>query len=361
LGNYPAWQAGFAREQRHPEARSPVTDISLSRSSLSTGDSIATPSGLAVGVDIGGTKISAGIVTASGEVLRYERQPLLNVLDESSTTTIVDELVDSLLQDYPNVSGIGIGCAGFVEWPSGIVRYAANSAYRGYLIRDHVAGRTGMRTVIDNDANVAMWAEHCVGAAKGHRIAVGLTVGTGIGGGACLDGQILRGSSGLGLEIGHIVVDPRGPRCGCGNVGCLESRVSGTALARRAREAAAGAGGEHLIEIAGSPENVSGETVFAAASQGDKLALALYDEMGFWLGIGIACLVTLFDPTVVVLGGGMMAAGELLLRPTRESLAEHVYARSNRRLPSLCQAKAGSRAGVVGAALLAFDGAHSSR
>src|SRR5690242_12724855 len=227
LGPLSSVASGFAQEQRHPEARSPVTDISLSRSSLGTGDSTATPSGLAIGVDIGGTKISAGIVTASGEVLRYERQPLLNVLDESSTTTIVDELVSSLLQDYPEVSGIGIGCAGFVEWPSGIVRYAANSSYRGYLIRDHVAGRTGIRTVIDNDANAAVWAEYCVGAAKGHRMAVGLTVGTGIGGGACLDGQILRGSSGLGLEIGHVTVDPKGPHCGCGNMGCLESRVSG--------------------------------------------------------------------------------------------------------------------------------------
>jgi glucokinase len=312
-------------------------------------------------VDIGGTKISAGVVTISGEVLRYEWRPLLNVLDESSTTTIVDDLVDSLLQDYPNVSGIGIGCAGFVEWPSGIVRYAANSSYRGYLIRDHVANRTGIRTVIDNDGNAATWGEYCVGAAKGHRIAVGLTVGTGIGGGACLDGQILRGSSGLGLEIGHVAVDPKGPRCGCGNMGCLESKVSGTALARRAREAAATVGGDRLAEIAGSPENITGETVFAAAGQGDKLALALYDEMGFWLGIGIACLVTLFDPTVVVLGGGMMTAGELLLCPARESLAEHVYARSSRQMPSLCPAKAGSRAGVVGAALLTLEGVHSSR
>ena len=338
-----------------------MTDISLSRSSLSTGDSAATPSDLAVGVDIGGTKISAGIVTASGKVLRYEERPLLNVLDESSTTTIVDELVLALLQDYPDVSGIGIGCAGLVEWPSGVVRYAANSSYRGYLIRDHVERRTGMRTVIDNDGNVAAWAEYCVGAAKGHPIVVALTVGTGIGGGACLDGQIFRGSSGLGLEIGHVVVDPKGPRCGCGNRGCLESRVSGTALARRAREAATAVGGEHLIEIAGTPENITGEMVFAAASQGDELAVALYDEMGFWLGIGIASLVTVFDPTIVVLGGGMMAAGELLLRPTRESLAKHVYARSNRQLPSLCPAKAGSRAGVVGAALLAFDGAHSPK
>jgi len=333
-----------------------VTDSSLSRSSLSKGGSAAAPSGLAVGVDIGGTKISAGVVTSSGEVLRYERRPMPKVVDEPSTTALVDELVDSLLQDHPQVDGIGIGCAGLVEWPSGVVRYAANSRYRGYMIRDHVACRTGIRTVIENDGNVAAWAEYRVGVAKGHRVAIALTIGTGIGGGACLDGRIFRGSSGLGLEIGHIVVDPQGPSCGCGNNGCLEARVSGTALARRAKEAAAAPGGERLVELADGAGIVTGEAVFAAARQGDEVALALCNEMGFWLGIGVASLVTLFDPTIVVFGGGMMAAGELLLRPTRESLAKHVYACANRQLPSLHLAKVGDQAVLIGAALLALDG-----
>jgi glucokinase len=306
-------------------------------------------------VDIGGTKISAGIVTGSGEVLRYERRSMPKVVDESSTSVMVDDLVDSLLPDYPDVSGIGIGCAGLVEWPSGVVRFAANSTYREYMIRDHIARRTGIRTVIDNDGNVAAWAEYRAGAARGHRVAITLTVGTGIGGGACLDGQLFRGSSGLGLEVGHVIVDPTGPRCGCGNNGCLEAMVSGTALARRGREAAAATGGQFLAELAGSAGNVTGEAVFAAAEQGDEVALALYDEMGFWLGIGIAGLVTLFGPTIVVLGGGMMAAGELLLRPARESLAKHVYARSVREIPPLRPARAGARAVVVGAALLALD------
>jgi glucokinase len=330
-----------------------VTDSSSSPSSFS-GDGPAT--GKAIGVDIGGTKISAGLVTSAGEVLRYERRRAPKTVDESSTTAIVDELVDSLLRDHPHVDGIGIGCAGLVEWPSGVVRYAANSSYRGYMIRDHVSRKTGIRTVIENDANAAALAECRVGAAKGHRVAVALTVGTGIGGGACLDGQIFRGSTGLGLEIGHVVVDPQGPHCGCGNDGCLEARVSGTALARRAREVAATAAGECLLGFAGSADKLTGEAVFAAAGQGDSAALGLYDEMGFWLGIGVATLVTLFDPTVVVLGGGMMTAGELLLRPTRASLAEHVYARSSRRLPSLCLAKAGVQAVVAGAGLLALEG-----
>ena len=337
-----------------------MTDISLSRSSPSKDGSAAAASGLTLGVDIGGTKISAGVVTSSGEVLRYERRPMPKVVDEPSTTTMVDELVDSLLREYPQVDGIGIGCAGLVEWPGGAVRYAANSSYRGYMIRDHVACRTGIRTVIDNDGNVAAWAEYRVGVAKGHHIAVALTIGTGIGGGACLDGRIFRGSSGLGLEIGHIVVDPNGPRCGCGNYGCLEARVSGTALARRAKEAAAAPGGERLVELAGSAGNVTGETVFAAASQGDEVALDLCNEMGFWLGIGVASLVTLLDPTIVVFGGGMMAAGELLLGPTRESLAKHVYACSNRQLPSLLPAKVGDQAVLIGAALLAFEPARIS-
>lgn len=337
-----------------------MTDISLARSSPSKSGS-ATSCGLALGVDIGGTKISAGVVTSSGEVLRYERWPMPKIVDERATTDIVNALVDSLLRDYPQVGEIGIGCAGYVEWPSGIVRYAANSSYRGYMIRDHLANRTGLRTVIDNDGNVAAWAEYCVGAAMGHRIAVMLTAGTGIGGGACLDGQLFRGSSGLGLEIGHVIVDPGGPRCGCGNDGCLEARVSGTALAQRAKEVAATNGGKRLIELAGDVEKITGEVVFAAAGQGDKAALDLFNEMGFWLGTGVACLVTLFDPTVVVLGGGMMAAGELLLRPTRESLSEHVYALASRKLPFVYPAKTGPQAVVVGAALMALHGEVFSR
>src|SRR6202012_756067 len=138
------------------------------------------------------------------------------------------------------------------------------------------------------------------------------------------------------------------------------ARVSGTALARRAKEAAAAPGGERLVKLAGSAGNVTGETVFAAASQGDEVALDLCNEMGFWLGIGVASLVTLLDPTIVVFGGGMMAAGELLLRPTRESLAKHVYARSNRQLPSLLPAKVGDQAVLIGAALLAFEPARIS-
>jgi glucokinase len=333
-----------------------VTDISLSRSSRSLGDSAAPSADLALGVDIGGTKIAVGVVTSCGEVLRYEQQPMPRIVDESSTTAITDELVDSLLQDYPQIDRMGIGCAGLVEWPSGVVRYAANSSYRGYMIRDHLAHRTGIRTVIDNDGNVAAWAENRAGAAKGHSVAITLTIGTGIGGGACMDGRIVRGSSGLAMEIGHIIVDPKGPRCGCGHNGCLEAMVSGTALGRRAREAAAAVGGERLAELAGGFERVTGETVFSAAGQGDKAALALYDEMGYWLGVGVACLATMFDPTIVVFGGGMMTAGELLLRPTRESLAEHVYACSSRQLPSLHLARFGAQAVVVGAALLAIDG-----
>jgi glucokinase len=333
-----------------------VTDISLSRSSRSLDDSAAPSADLALGVDIGGTKIAVGVVTACGEVLRYEQQPMPRIVDESSTTAITDELVDSLLQDYPQIDRMGIGCAGLVDWPSGVVRYAANSSYRGYMIRDHLAHRTGIRTVIDNDGNVAAWAENRAGAAKGHSVSITLTIGTGIGGGACMDGRIVRGSSGLAMEIGHIIVDPKGPRCGCGHNGCLEAMVSGTALGRRAREAAAAVGGERLAELAGGFERVTGETVFSAAGQGDKAALALYDEMGYWLGVGVACLATLFDPTIVVFGGGMMTAGELLLGPTRESLAEHVYACSSRQLPSLHLARFGAQAVVVGAALLALDG-----
>jgi glucokinase len=185
-----------------------------------------------------------------------------------------------------------------------------------------------------------------------------LTVGTGIGGGLILDGRLYRGKTGIGAEVGHLTVDPTGQRvCGCRNIGCLEALASGTALGSYGREAALAEPGGMLATLAGGAERVTGETVFAAAERSDPTASALFERSGYWLGVGIACLVSLFDFELIVVGGGVtVAAGDLLLGPARASFQRYVFARQHRRLPDIVPARMGADAGWIGAALLALDG-----
>jgi glucokinase len=181
-----------------------------------------------------------------------------------------------------------------------------------------------------------------------------LTVGTGIGGGLVLGGQVYRGSAGLGAEVGHMIVDPDGDPCACGNVGCLETVASGGALGRTGREAAQADPGGRLAQLAGAPEKVTGEVVFHAAREGDPAACALFERLGFWLGVGIASLVNLFDPELVVIGGGLVATGDLLLVPARASLERYAFGLEHRELPPVVPARLGSEAGLVGAASLSL-------
>jgi glucokinase len=183
-----------------------------------------------------------------------------------------------------------------------------------------------------------------------------LTVGTGIGGGLVLGGAVFRGTAGLGGEVGHMIVAPDGDPCACGNRGCLEAMASGSALGRAAREVAAQDPGGRLATLAGGPQRVTGEIVFQAAKEGDRAALDLFQRIGHWLGIGIASLITIFDPDVVVVGGGVSTTGELLLAPARASMERYVFGRAHRELPPVAPARLGADAGLVGAASLALRG-----
>jgi glucokinase len=215
--------------------------------------------------------------------------------------------------------------------------------------------RTGLPTIVDNDANAAAWAEACFGAGAGGGDLVLLTVGTGIGGGLVLDGRLHHGEHGFGGELGHLIVAPDGDRCACGNIGCLEAMASGSTLGRLGREAAAADPGGRLAalaEAAGAP--VTGEVVFAAALEGDKVALSMFERIGHWLGVGIASLVTIFDPDLVVVGGGVAATGDLLLAPARASFDRYVHGRAHRDLPPVVPTRLGDDAGLVGAATLAL-------
>jgi glucokinase len=307
----------------------------------------------AVGIDIGGTKIAAGVVTGDGTVLDRTRVPTPPD-DEAATLAALGEVVDQLLARNPGVEAIGLGAAGLVEWPGGNARWAPHNTYRRLELRRLLHERTGLPTVVDNDANAAAWAEARFGAGAGSDDLVLVTVGTGIGGGLVLGGRLYHGVHGFAGELGHLIVDPAGDLCACGNSGCLEAMASGSTLGRLGREAAAADPGGRMATLAGRPGLVTGEVVFAAAAEGDKAALALFERVGHWLGVGIASLVTIFDPDLVVVGGGVAATGELLLAPARASFERYVHARAHRDLPPVVPARLGADAGLVGAATLAL-------
>jgi glucokinase len=309
---------------------------------------------LAVGLDIGGTKIAGGVVRADGRIVERTRVPTPQDTEAEITVDTLAKVIDELRAAQPRVEAIGVGAAGLVQWPSGLVVWAPHNPYRDLPLRRLLHERTGLPTVVDNDANAAAWAEARFGAGTGSDHMILLTVGTGVGGGLVLDGRPYRGLSGLGAEVGHMIVDPDGPPCSCGSHGCLEAMVSGTALERMGREAVLAAPESALARRVGDPELVTGPLVFDAARAGDATARGLFARMGFWLGVGIASLVTIFDPELVVVGGGMVATGDLLLGPARVSFEHYVFGPTHRTLPPVVPARLGPEAGLVGAATLAL-------
>ncbi|MFC9971628.1 ROK family glucokinase [Spirillospora sp. NPDC127200] len=314
----------------------------------------------ALAFDVGGTKISAGVVAPDGRVLDRERIATPPDAGADETVALLAGLAAGLRARHPDVAAIGVGAPGMVEWPSGRIAFAPNNAYRDLRLKERLAAETGLPVNVENDANAAAWAEARYGAGAGCRDLVVLTVGTGIGGGLVLNGALYRGRTGLGAEIGHTIVNPAGGHaCGCGATGCLEAEASGSALGRLGAEAAAEDPGGLIATLAGDAGRVTGETVFAAAQKGDATACALFDEVGTWLGVGIASMVNVFEPEKVVVGGGLAETGDHLLRPARAAFERFVFARDLRPLPELVPAALGNEAGLVGAAalaLLALDG-----
>ena len=294
----------------------------------------------AVGVDIGGTKVLAGVVDRAGVVLARARR---DTPHRSSAPAVVEdtivEAVDELRATY-DVGAVGVGAAGFVD-RAGTVLFAPHLSWRGEPLQDVLARRLGLPVVVDNDANAAAHAETRFGAARGKRHAVCVTLGTGIGGAIVVDGRVMRGAHGLAGEFGHMQVVPDGRLCECGQVGCWEQYCSGKALARAVAEAGPG------------PRPVSGPDITRAAAAGEPWALAAFDEVGRWLGVGLAGLVSAFDPEVVVVGGGLSDAGDLLLEPARSALAARTPGRGHRPDVPLLRAELGSEAGFIGAADLA--------
>jgi glucokinase len=308
---------------------------------------------LAIGVDIGGTKVSAGVVDDEGRVIDRERRATPGH-DVAETEAIIVDVVSTLAARH-DTAAVGVGAAGWIANDHATVMFSPHLAWRNEPLRDALTGRIGLPLFIENDANAAAWAEYRYGAAQGEAVIVCVTLGTGIGGGLVIGGQVYRGAFGIACEYGHMTLVPEGRLCACGNRGCWEMYASGRALARDARELVqeSPAAAARLLALAGSVAELDGPVVTAAAAEGDPAASSICTTMGRWLGRGLANLAAVLDPSVFVIGGGVSEAGELLVRPAREEFAHTLTGRGFRPTARVVQAALGPDAGMIGAADLA--------
>jgi glucokinase len=304
-----------------------------------------------IGVDLGGTKMLVGAL--QGTEVRWESR-------EASTGQSEDELVELLVREVseardarPDAAAVGLGIPATIDHDSGVAVSAVNLPLDDLPIRDLVAERTGLPVSVDNDANVAALAEHLYGAGRGTKNMVMLTIGTGIGGGLILGGEVYRGAHGAGAELGHMVIQADGPPCqgNCPNHGCIEALASGTALGREGKAAAESAPDSAIGKLLAAGETVDGKAVTEAALAGDETAIGVFELIGTRLGVACASLANIFEPEAIVVGGGVIAAGELLLEPARRELRQRALRPMNE--TAIVAATLGNDAGMIGAAALA--------
>lgn len=311
---------------------------------------------LTIGVDVGGTTVKAGLVAPDGTLWQTFSRPT-PIESADCVAAAIAEAVEVLRgKASGEVTSVGIGAAGFVDSHRATVLFAPNLPWRHEPLRDAVSHRVGLPVVVENDANAMAWGEYRFGTGRGADSLVCVTIGTGIGGGIVLGGALLRGSYGIAAEFGHVRVVADGRRCGCGNRGCWEQYCSAGALVREAQDLARvdPRGADRLLELAGGQlEDVTGEVITEAAREGDPAALECFAQVGAWLGQGLADVAATLDPSRFVIGGGVIAAGDLLLAPARRRYAESLTGRGHRPLAEIIAATLGNAAGVVGAADLA--------
>jgi len=309
---------------------------------------------LSIGVDIGGTKVAAGVVDEEGRLVEVVRGSTPTE-DVRATETVITSVVNELKARH-EVVAVGIGAAGWIASDRATVRISPHLAWRNEPLRDALSSRIGLPVTVENDANAAAWAEYRFGAAKGEPVVVCVTLGTGIGGGLVVAGTLFRGAYGVAGEWGHMCMVPGGRRCACGNRGCWEMYASGTALARDARELAevSPVAAHRLLQLVdGDATRLTGHEVRIAAQEGDPAALEIFTGMGRRLGEGIADLAAVLDPSCFVIGGGVSEAGSLLLGPARMAFAETLTGRGFRPAARIELARFQALSNVVGAADLA--------
>jgi glucokinase len=311
---------------------------------------------LAIGVDVGGTKVAAGVVDEDGQIIAKLKRSTPAASPVRTEQAIADAVTELLGRHQDKVTAIGIGAAGFVDSARATILFAPNLAWRDEPLKQRVEERLGREVLVENDANASAWAEARFGAARGYRDLMLVALGTGIGAAILIGGELYRGRWGMAGEPGHIRVVPDGRLCGCGNRGCWEQYCSGNALVAEAREFARRTpeGAIRLLQLGGGvPEGISGPVITRAATEGDPAALRCFQIVGGWLGQGLADLAAILDPACFVIGGGVSEAGDLLLDPARAAFERALTGRGRRPLAEIRVAQLGEDAGIVGAADLA--------
>jgi glucokinase len=313
---------------------------------------------LTVGIDMGGTKCLALVLDGAGQVVAERRvaTPTGPEAVVDTLVTVVEDLRRSLPESEPAVKAVGLGAAGLVDH-RGVLRTAPNlPGIEELPLRSLLEDRTSLPVQVDNDATCAAWAERQMGAAQGRDDVVVVTLGTGIGGGFVVGGRLYRGANGFAGEVGHMIVDPDGFPCPCGHRGCWERYASGSGLARLARDAVASGGAVRALELAGgSADHLTGLHVTTAAAEGDAQSIDLLRTFAWWVGLGLANLANAFDPSTIVIGGGLGHVAELFIGPTRDAFARLVLAGDHRPPVEIVQASLGELAGAIGAALIARE------
>jgi glucokinase len=307
----------------------------------------------AIGVDLGGTKMLVGVVDADRSVTYRSTAPSVGLTQVELIATLERELV-AARDARGEVAAIGLGIPCTIDQERGLAVMAVNLELAHVPIRDLMRERLGLPVALDNDANAAMLAEHRFGAARGADNAVMLTIGTGIGGGLVIGGDVYRGSTGAGAELGHVVIEEDGPPCqgNCPNRGCVEALASGTAIAREGLAAAEAAPDSALGRAVARRATLDGREVTDAALEGDPAAVGVLEKIGRRLGVALSSLANVFAPDVMVIGGGAIRAGDLLLDPARHELARRALEPMNR--TPVAAAQLGPEAGMIGAATMAL-------
>ena len=309
-----------------------------------------------VGVDAGGTKLLAGVVD-EGLSVQHRAHRLWRTRERGEVLDLIVEVVEEARSQAPDVEAVGFGIPCLMDFARGVSLSSVHLPLEGVPFRDLMSERLGLPVYVDNDANAAALAEQRHGAAQGASDMVLLTLGTGIGGGLVLGGDVYRGSFGTGAELGHMVVDLDGPLCGagCPNRGCLEAVASGTAIGREGVEAARLHPDSLLARAAAEGRAITGAMVTELGHDGDSAAVEVLGLVGRRLGAGLSGIANIFNPEVIVIGGGVTAAGELLLGPAREEMMRRALA-PNRERVRVVPVHFGAESGMLGAALMALDG-----
>lgn len=315
---------------------------------------------LVLAVDLGGTKIAAGLVSIKGEII--SRGYCLTMAEEGPEVVIkrLLSLTHRTLKragiKNSELKGVGVAAAGALDIRKGLVTASPNLPdWRNVPLQRIVGEEIGMKTYLINDASAAALGEHRLGAGRGVSNLIYLTISTGIGGGMILGGQLYIGTDGCAGEIGHMTVDVNGPQCNCGNVGCLETLASGTAMAKEAiRRLSQGERSSLVALVRGKLENIDAKLLARAARQGDSLACDVISNAAYYLGIGMVNLVNIFNPERIVVGGGVAQMGDLLLEPARRVVKERAFSLPVR-TARIVRAKLGGDSGIIGAALFVFQ------